>query len=742
MKRIATFLGILSVAAAAWFVAQNEGPPNLLSAAVAQEPPPSLNYSHVEIPYFQAWMSSGHADLNSEAFVHWQGDDPPLVPARCGACHSSAGHADFLGLDGSAFGSVEEASEAGVLQCSTCHNEVNSQRTEVTLPSGMVASDLGTEVSCVTCHSGRESGLSVERAVEGFGEDDVMPDQGFINIHYAAAAATNLGSDGNGGYQYEGMTYEPTFEHVESFSTCQSCHDPHTLEVQVDTCASCNRNIETTEDLRTIRMRGSGVDYDGDGNSRTGIAVEVDNLRYLLMDALQAYSSEVVGSAIVYDSGAYPYWFVDTNGDGLATPDEANFGNQYRSWTPRLLKAAYNYQAVYKDPGGYAHNPKYQIQLLHDSIMDLASAMGGSSQALPRPGDAGDESAVLAQASYDHESTLSLMPALDTSMLELIHRNDPGHFDVTSGAWRHWDEDGAVPASCSTCHSADGLPFLVAHDVQIEQEIASGMKCTTCHVAEDDFGILVREEVPFPSGAVLSFTTDGDNLCATCHQGRASGMTVDRRIGDIDDDMISDALGFINVHYAPSAATIMGGDAMGGYEYAGMTYVGTWGHDDYDNAASCTSCHSAHSGTVNVSGNCADCHDVSTVEDIRSLREYSGDYDGDGVESGTYYEIANLKDMLYEAMQTYSRDVIGTMVMYDSHAYPYFFADPDGDGVSDGRYATWTPRLLRAAYNYQYASKDYGGYVHNGQYVIQLLHDSLADLGADVSAMDRPDDPF
>ena len=54
------------------------------------------------------------------------------------------------------------------------------------------------------------------------------------------------------------------------------------------------------------------------------------------------------------------------------------------------------------------------------------------------------------------------------------------------------------------------------------------------------------------------------------------------------------------------------------------------------------------------------------------------------------------------------------------------------------RYATWSPRLLRGAYNYQYAAKDPGGYAHNGKYVLQILYDALEDLGGDVSGMTRP----
>ncbi len=84
---------------------------------------------------------------------------------------------------------------------------------------------------------------------------------------------------------------------------------------------------------------------------------------------------------IVYDSHSYPYFFADTDGDGEADPDEANYGNQYANWSPTLLKAAYNYQYAQKDPGGFAHNGKYIIQTLYDSIQDV----GGDVSGMTRP---------------------------------------------------------------------------------------------------------------------------------------------------------------------------------------------------------------------------------------------------------------------------------------------------------------------------------------------------------------------
>ena len=45
---------------------------------------------------------------------------------------------------------------------------------------------------------------------------------------------------------------------------------------------------------------------------------------------------------------------------------------------------------------------------------------------------------------------------------------------------------------------------------------------------------------------------------------------------------------------------------------------------------------------------------------------------------------------------------------------------------------------MSAACNYQLVAKEAGFYAHNPKYAVQLLIDSIADLGADVSAYARP----
>ena len=68
----------------------------------------------VEVPFEDLWAASGHADAEAEAFVHWDEDDPAEVPARCAKCHSTPGYLDFLGLDGTEAGAVDNAAEIGI----------------------------------------------------------------------------------------------------------------------------------------------------------------------------------------------------------------------------------------------------------------------------------------------------------------------------------------------------------------------------------------------------------------------------------------------------------------------------------------------------------------------------------------------------------------------------------------------------------------------------------------------------
>ena len=203
----------------------------------------------------------------------------------------------------------------------------------VIFPSGAEISDLGPEARCMECHQGRASSSSVDNAITEAGLEDmdtVSEDLGFTNIHYFAAAATMYGKFAHGGYEYEGKAYDAKFAHVEGLDSCVGCHNSHTLELKLETCAICH-DVDSVEGLKEIREPSSAHDYDGDGDVEEGIYYEIEGLQAMLYEAIQAYGSEVAGTPIVYDAGAYPYFFDDA-------------GERYASWTGRLAKAAYNYQ--------------------------------------------------------------------------------------------------------------------------------------------------------------------------------------------------------------------------------------------------------------------------------------------------------------------------------------------------------------------------------------------------------------
>ena len=651
---------------------------------VTPEPAP---YS--EVPFFDLWANSAHNDTEGEPFNHWNEDDPAEVPPACARCHSTPGYQDWIGADGTAAGVVDSPAEIGTtLTCVGCHNDATLVMNSVVMPSGIELTGLGDEARCMQCHQGRESTISVNALIEEAGVDDdvVSEDLGFRNIHYYAAAATKYGTLAKGGYEYDSKSYDGNFAHVEPFDTCIECHNMHTLEVRIEECQACHEGVTSVEDLRDVRMPGSLVDYDGDGDMEEGVAAELAGMQEMLYAAVQAYATEVAGAGAEYNPASYPYWFTE-DGEGYAT------------WTPRLLKAAYNYQVSQKDPGSFAHGGKYIMQLLYDSIEDLNAA-------LSEPVD-----------------------------LSNAHRIDHSHFAGSEEAFRHWDEDGAVPGSCSRCHSAAGLPLYINEGVSIAQPISNGFQCATCHNDLETYTRFEPTQVEFPSGLLITAEEAPDAntlLCMQCHQGRESTVSVNEAIEGLDPDAVSDTLGFINVHYFAAGATRYGTQAQGAYEYDGQEYNGFFEHREA--VSSCTDCHDTHALTVKVD-RCADCHDgIASMEDLRTIRVSEVDFDGDGdATEGIAGEIETMHEALYAAIQAYAADVAGTGAEYNPGRYPYWF-DLEGE-----RFISWTPRLLQAAYNYQYTAKDPGAFTHNGEYILQTLYDSIESIDGDVSEMTRPE---
>lgn len=661
-----------------------------------------------QIPYYANWMMSAHADATAPAFNNWNAQG--VIPTTCARCHSSPGFIDYIGGDGSAPGVVDQAAPTGtVISCTTCHNAAADALSSVTFPSGATVTGLGGEARCMTCHQGRSSGPQVDAAITAAAvatDDTVSPALSFQNIHYYPAAATLYAGVAKGGYQYAGQVYDVRFRHVDGYNTCIGCHDPHSTKAKYDKCATCHMGVTDVNTAHEIRMESSvGIDYDGDGNTTEGIYDELVGLRTKLAAAITTYGAEH-HTPICYSSDAYPYWFVDTDGDGVCSAAEAVSANGFASWTPRLIRASYNFQMASKDPGAFAHNAKYIIELLFDSITDVNTV---------------------------------LVAKVDMSKAT---RTDFGHFDGAGEPARHWDSEEMVDATCSSCHGGkDGFRFYVQYGVgKVVQETPNGLECGTCHdkPGTDFTAIAQVPSVTFPSGVVRK-EPGFDNVCETCHRGRESKATVDAQLA-------TGKLAFKNVHYLPAGAIKLGSAVHVGYEYDGKTYAGPLVHMG---GQQCTSCHdpvsSHHTFKITDSwdATCRTCHADANGDPTKIRMVHTADYDGDGnTTESLQAEIAGLAAKLLAAMQAAAP---APGLCYGPGAYPYFFKDTDGnkscsaaESVSSNAFSGWTPALVKASFNYQLSQTEPGAWAHNFDYMAELLYDSIADLGGPTAGLTRP----
>jgi hypothetical protein len=234
------------------------------------------------------------------------------------------------------------------------------------MPSGVKFTGLGSDAVCLVCHQGLRSGATLAVTVKSLAQNGITPALEFVSVHYSPAGAVLFGSEATAGFEFPGRTYAGRFGHIPAAGACTGCHAAHDSSVQIEACAECHPGVDSSQALRST-LRVSTIDFDADGDTSEGIALEIDSLRGRLLSSLQTYARRS-GNPLIYDPGQEPFFFT-TDGD------------VYRAWTPILLEAAYNFHLAAMDPGAFAHNPKYVMQLLYDSIMFV----GGDVTGLIRP---------------------------------------------------------------------------------------------------------------------------------------------------------------------------------------------------------------------------------------------------------------------------------------------------------------------------------------------------------------------
>lgn len=336
-----------------------------------------------------------------------------------------------------------------------------------------------------------------------------------------------------------------------------------------------------------------------------------------------------------------------------------------------------------------------------------------------------------------------------------------GVTDAIAPGWAHYDWDsmaggrgGNGRQDCQRCHTATGaanymgnpadydpstndFSHLVDWPTGTDQSSPQNelLYCWGCHDS------VATGELNDPGGILEDYSTDdsvsevsvqypdiiNSNTCMTCHVGREIGQTVQSLGTDFNDQ------GFVNSHYLAAGASVF---AVSGFEFPSMNYknVSFYAHDSVgtiyevdtrgenlpltdDDMGPCVGCHmnseaGSHTfspGAINDSGTefevinlvCIECHSSLTPEEL--------------FEEGSGYE-ASL-EVLNQALIAQGYTFLGQ--------YPYFSSRdwiPAGQDQTDQQVGKNT---MGAAFNYNLAIHEPGGFAHNRFYYKRLLWDSI-----------------
>ncbi len=332
----------------------------------------------------RAWARSGHGSTGASP---WNYYDFKSITGECNRCHTTTGFIKYITTgDSTAWGSASDTTKE-MLGCNACHinysyalrsaNQVKAKYTggEVTY------SNVGTSNLCLNCHVGRESGASVIAMNNYTG----VP---FVNSHYLAAGGIVFGKIG---FEYAGRVYsDPAVYNHRYIGTndsrgnsaaestkgpCVGCHlanktqpgEKHTLKPYIVTGASLSPTCTTSgcHDVAT---------------DRTLIDVTWKPRYKAALLALKYYLANNQYRKLYYNS-SNPYFFIDSDGDGVLSAAESVMTNAQWKWysvggaeadrsvsAKNNMGAAFNYNLLIHDKGGVAHNSYYTRRLIYDAI--------------------------------------------------------------------------------------------------------------------------------------------------------------------------------------------------------------------------------------------------------------------------------------------------------------------------------------------------------------------------------------
>jgi hypothetical protein len=357
------------------------------------------------------WARSGHANARALSWIH---DDFKAMDT-CNRCHTATGFIKFLqsgdALAWESPNSTDKTKE--ILRCDACHVDYSWKRRPATTggvdgvilpygsfdsdngPYGKVSNDPGSTVIrnagdsnlCINCHSGVASGRAI-----------VLGSATLLNNSFDGVNSHDFAVAGNlyaiAGYEYrlhdEYLLLTPLdrtnyfiHDHIgldgslglgTTRGPCVGCHmvdTGHTfLPVVLSPAGPGPRGLinGTITSFRAVGSVCSKCHKLGGANDLSfNAAADIRIFKAEYGKRLAELEKALTTFGIVYDPDHSPYFWPAAVSDHT---DPANaFGLSGNPWPDKgVLGAAFNLNACFRDPGGYAHNYRYTGRLIYDSL--------------------------------------------------------------------------------------------------------------------------------------------------------------------------------------------------------------------------------------------------------------------------------------------------------------------------------------------------------------------------------------
>ena len=256
-------------------------------------------------------------------------------------------------------------------------------------------------------------------------------------------------------------------------------------------------------------------------------------------------------------------------------------------------------------------------------------------------------------------------------------------------------------ASCAKCHSHEGF---VAYATGLEaQDVAnpSAWECGTCHglhvtFEEGDYALRMADEISFIFDETVTADFGNSNLCVNCHQSRRAEPNIDAP---------GETFEITSTHYGPhhgAQGNVLNGTGMA--EIAGSIAYAAPGSAAHMELG-CTGCHMGEYDAEEGSGG----HTYNpTLLACTSCHGELADFNYNGAQTEVEELLVELRDILV------AKGVLEWV---------------EEDGAYEPVVGTYPMAEAQAFFNWIGLEEDRSLGVHNPNYVIALLKNTIAALG-------------